>query len=282
MNKLLCIDVEELKQFKEVERNYWDTVSSPKICAIFLTENLSKQISKYVALIDVNELDEVAVQETSLNWFHSLDKRSYYTIHARMHVGIDFVYFSGAFAPQKIPEFQSKRVPLNNFELNKEVSSKTVNTALLNSPQAIVIISEIERLSEEQSILWERQDSLSDLKASFDELRPASCLVESGENDGFSASLVNEIAALEKTSESLEGLLESKCWYLCKTILGLSINDRVVMISENNVKSCEILLKTVSYSDGELYLNGPKVLQSGAIGKRSEMVMITLVQANEP
>lgn len=261
MNKLLCIDVEELKRFKEVERSYWDKARPPKICAIFLTDNLSKQISKYVALIDANELDEVAVQVTSLNWFHSIDKRSYYTIYARMHISADSVYFSGAFAPQKIPEFQSKRVPLNNFELNKEVLSKTINTALLNSPQALVIISEIERLNDEQSILWERQDRLSNLKESLDALSPASGLVDSAANDEFSASLINEIAELEKTSESMEGLLESKCCHLCKTILGLSINDRVLMIGENNAKSCEILLKTVSYSGGELYLHGPKVLK---------------------
>ena len=282
MNKLLCIDVEELKRFKEVERSYWDTARPPKICAIFLTDNLSKQISKYVALIDANELDEVAVQVTSLNWFHSLDNRSYYTIYARMHISTDSVYFSGAFTPQKIPEFQSKRVPLNHFELNREVLSKTINTALLHSPQALVIMSEIERLNEEQSILWERQDTLSNLKASLDALSPASGLVESAANDRFSASLINEIAALEKTSESMEGLLEGKCCHLCKTILGLSINDRVLIIGESNAKSYEIILKPVSYSEGELYLHGPKVLQNGAIGKRSEIIVITLVQANEP
>jgi hypothetical protein len=281
MNKLLCIHVEELRAFQTIERNYWDTSRCPQICAVLLNERFSLELNKCLKVLAENELDEVAVKVQYLNWFHSLNERIYHQISTKMHVTKSSVYFTGGYAPQDTPLFHSKRVPLQSALLNENVLAINVNTALLNQTKALTITMELERLHEELLILWERQDSLNDIREALENLKPSSNLVDSSANDSFSVSLVNEVLELDKNIELTEKALESKSWYLCKTILGLRAGDRISVIQGSESKPLEIMLETISYSDGNIYLQGSKILSSGSVGKRTETAVIKLLHENE-
>tara|TARA_R110002167_G_scaffold137654_1_gene324734 strand:+ start:32493 stop:33302 length:810 start_codon:yes stop_codon:yes gene_type:complete len=259
------MNVEIMKAFN-AEENRYTRIPTPTLCSVFLTPELLKHIEMATSLINENELTEVAIKVENVNWFASLDKRFFQTIFTQLHVKSDRIYFSGAFAPQTHSAFHTTQVLKENIAPLPALKSKSINTALMESPMAKNKVKEIEYLDNELSIAWERSDSLLTLKETIDALPHGSILANSALNDKFASTLLVEHYQLEKHTQIIEQKIQNACLNLCEQILGISIDDHLLTQTEH--QNIEILVKSVNYHSGTIYIEGPKLLKNGQIGKR--------------
>lgn len=280
MKKLLCLKVEQLRAFEQTAKYYSFGVTSPKLCSAFVTSVLIDSINRSIKLMEENCLVEVTIKTDDVNWFVSLDEFIYPRINSNLHVTRDSIYYSGAFAPDKEPEFVSHRLPLTSIQPSIQQTPKELNLALLASDTAKALISEIENLDEQMQVGWERQESLESLDVALNDLKSASIISKSSKTNELAYEVSIETKLLMKESEELEHRIEKKCEMLCKQILGISKGDRLLTHSYQK-KPFEIQVNSVRYYDGILYLDGPKILKDGTLGKRNESTHITLVEKNE-
>lgn len=281
MKRLLCLNVELLKAFDPLPRGYGFPIPSPTLCSTFVSASLTDAIASAQCLIDEHNLMEIVSQTTEVNWFSSLDQQIYQTINSSLHVTRNSIYFSGAFAPQKEPVFVSKRLPLTYLESNYKNKTNALNLSFLKSDTAKVMIAEIESFDRELTLAWERQDSLETLDTALNELNPASLIADSEKTDRLAHAVGIEIKQLIKASERLEVIIENKCELLCQRVLGVAVGDQIVTQTNNqNTTQC-IQIEAIKYYNGTLYLNGPKRLKNGLLGKRAETVSIELLKRDE-
>ena len=113
--KLLCLNVELLQAFDRTQRIYSFGVPSPKLCSAFVTSSLIKTIDNALALMEENDLLEVALRAPDVNWFSSLDERIYQRVNSNLHITKDSIYYTGAFEPEKVPVFTSTRLPISSI-----------------------------------------------------------------------------------------------------------------------------------------------------------------------
>lgn len=130
-------------------------------------------------------------------------------------------------------------------------------------------------------IAWERHESLEQLDSAIDGLKTASVIAKSSKTDALAHEVSAELKQLMQETEELEMAIEKKCETLCKRILGVSIGDRIITQIRLNNKNQEIQIESVRYYNGTMYLEGPKVLKRGSLGKRSESAFITLIPEDE-
>lgn len=279
--KLLCLSVELLKAFDRQKSGYLYSVPSPNLCSVFVTASMNEVINDALRLIEDNGLLEVVYNAPEVNWFSSLDDRIYQSINSSLHINKESLFYSGAFSPDKTPVFVSTRLPLSVILSGAHQSSKVLNLSFLSSETAKALIAEILNLDREMQIAWKRHESLEALDTAIDSLDSASILANGSRTDVLAYEVSVELKLLMQETELLEVEIEKKCETLCKRVLDISLGDRVV--TQHNYKNSaqEIQVASVRYYNGTLYLDGPKVLKSGALGKRSETAYIILVPDNE-
>ena len=90
-----------------------------------------------------------------------------------------------------------------------------------------------------------------------------------------------DILKLDSQAEKLEATLNNKCIELCTSVLGIKPGDRIYTRQYATDVKRQIILEQVRYYNGTLYLDGPKVLQNGSIGKRTETCCIELESTDE-
>jgi hypothetical protein len=280
-NKLLCLNVEILKAYDQARRIYSYGISAPTICSSFVTASMIDSINDALRLIEEHDLVEVVVRTSDVNWFCSLDKRIFQSINSYFHITKNSVYYSGAFGPEKIPVFVSTRLPLSAITPASQHRKKALNLSLLSSVAAKALIAEIENLDREMQLAWSRQESLEELDSAIEGLKTASVIAQSSKTDALASEVSAEIKQLIKENEELEHAIESKCEILCKRILGIGVGDSIVTQSHHNNKNQEIQIEYVRYYGGVIYLDGPKILKNGSLGKRRESVHVSLVPENE-
>ena len=254
---------------------------SPKLCSAFVTADLINAIDKAQSLISEHGLNEVSFRSNDVNWFSSLSERIYQEIRSNLHVTKDCIYYSGAFAPEKVPVFVSTRLPLSSINPDEKRAAKELNLAFLATDTAKALISEIENLDREMQLAWERLDSLEGLGSAIDGIKAASFTAPSEKTDELALQVGIEITQLEKETEKLEQLIDKKCELLCSRVLGISVGDLIITQTKFNNKNQQIQMESVRYHSGTLYLTGPKVLKNGSLGKRSESAYVTLVPDDE-
>ncbi len=277
----MCLNVDLLKTFEPASARYSFLIPRPSLCSALVTSTLLKKIDEGLQLIELNGLIEVVYKIEDINWFSSLDDLIYQKINTNLHITNGAIYFSGAFAPEKLPVFVSKRLPLSSVMTRDFTKPKELNLSLLSSEAAIVLIQEIKQLEKELNIALDRQYSLDDLDNALNKLTSASVISESTSTSALAYEVSAEIKMLSIANEKLESYIDEKCKILCKQILGIGIGDYIVTQSHFQNNIIEIQITSARYHDGVIYLDGPKVLKSGELGKRTETASITLVNKDE-
>lgn len=278
--KLLCLNVELLKAHEHERPAYAFRLPFPRLCSAIVTTKLIDTIYKAQRLIEENDLEEAAFRTVDVNWFSSLNDEIFQEIYSTLHITSRSIYFSGAFAPEKIPVFVSTRLPLSAIE-SSELTPKELNLSLLSSSLSQSIISDIENLERELEIAWDRQDSLESLAQSLCGLKPSSLIVRNSKTGNLAIEVSCEIKELKKKTEQLEHTIEEQCQYLCKEVLDISIGDRIVTQTKIDNKHIEIQITSIRYHDGTLFLDGIKVLKNGTLGKRTETAFVSLRSSDE-
>lgn len=279
--KLLCLNVELLKGFDRTKPVYSYSVPSPNLCSVFVTVSLIEAIDSARRLIEDHGLLEIVYSVPDVNWFSSLDDRVYQAINSSMHINKESLFYSGAFAPDTAPVFVSTRLSLSNIASGEHQPSKELNLSFLSTDTAKALIAEIENVDREMQISLKRQESLEELDTALDSLTSASILANISKTDALAYEVSVELKELMWETELLEREIQKKCETLCKRVLGIASGDHVITQNHYKNNPQEIQIEAVRYYDGVMYLDGPKVLKNGTLGKRSETAYITLVPNNE-
>jgi hypothetical protein len=281
VKKLLCLNVEILSAFEQTKPIFFHSIPMPALCSAFVTTSMLDSINGAQQLIEENNLVEVVYHTSDVNWFSSLDKIIYQTINSRLHVTKESIFYSGAFAPEKTPAFVSMRLPLSCITPTSHPPTKELNLSFLSTDTAKALIDEIENLEREMQIATDRYESLEGLSNAIEGLKTASIIAKSNKTNALAHEVSTELKLLIKATEVHETAVQEKCEILCKRILNVSVGDRIISVSHYKNKSLEIQVESVRYYNGTMYLDGPKVLKNGSLGKRSETAYINLVPEDE-
>lgn len=280
-SKLLCLNVEILKAYEQANRHYAYSLAAPTICSAFVTVSMINAIEDALLLIEEHDLIEVVISSSDVNWFSSLDERIYQAITSNLHITKNSLFYSGAFVPSNVPVFVSARLPLSAITPSNHQSTKELNLSLLSTESAKALIAEIESLDREMHVAWERQESLEELDSAIQGLKTASVIAKSSKTNALASEVSTEISQLTKENENLEQAIENKCEILCKRILGIGVGDSIVTQTRHKNKNQEILIESIHYYGGVIYLEGPKILKNGSVGKRKESAYIQLISDDE-
>ena len=276
--KLLCVSVDELTELKASNREHW--VKSPTLCSALISEELLQDVEKGQAILSEHHINEVVITVQYLNWFYSLNKRVFQTVTSYLHVRQNEIYFSGALYPQTNAAFRSHCIPITEVTDQAIIPIK-VDYSLLDTVSAKRIIIEIQRIEEEYSAVCDRRDSLDTLSDSLEAITPSPISDIENESDHHLRALSQDILRLDSQAEKLEATLNIKCIELCTSVLGIKPGDRIYTRQYASDVKRQIILEQVRYYNGTLYLDGPKVLQNGSIGKRTETCCIEVESADE-
>ena len=247
--KLLCVSVDELTELRASHREHW--VKSPTLCSALISEELLQDVEKGQAILSEHHINEVVITVQYLNWFYSLNKRVFQTVTSYLHVRQNEIYFSGALYPQTNAAFRSHCIPISEV-----------------TDQAIVPIK----------LDYSLLDTLSN---SLEAITPSPISDIENESDHHLRALSQDILRLDSQAEKLEATLNIKCIELCTSVLGIKPGDRIYTRQYASDVKRQIILEQVRYYNGTLYLDGPKVLQNGSIGKRTETCCIEVESADE-
>ena len=275
------MNVELLKAIDHTAPVYPYTVPSPKLCSVFVTASLIQTINAALRLIEENGLLEIVYSASEVNWFSSLDDRIYQSINSSLHINKRSIFYSGGFAPDTEQVFVSSRLPLSSIISDEQGSTKELNLSFLSTDIAKALIAEIEHLDSELQLAWKRHESLEELDTALDGLNRASVLANASNTDALAYEVSIELKQLMRETEVLESEIERKCETLCKRVLGIAIGDRVLTQNHYKQSHLEIQIESIRYYNGTMYLDGPKILKSGMLGKRHETAYITLVVDDE-
>jgi len=277
--KLLCLNVEELK-CPDKSASYFSNYL-PKLCSVFITQTLFDNVNRAMSILSENDLLEIVLSVDYINWFIAVDKQIFQTVNSQLHVRSSHLYFSGAFAPQREPSFQTTWIPVNSIKTESKALSKIINNALLTSPVAKAAIAEIKYLDNEREVATNRQDSLEVLNNVMNSLPPASLFSNGRNSDDALQALFLESKQLEKHIDKLEDKINQCCLALCKSVLDIGIGDRLFTQTNYKNQNREIVVEAVTYYDGTIFVEGPKALQNNTLGKRNETVSIEIVTKHE-
>ena len=278
--KLLCVSVIELPAFASSINDGWFRTKCPTICSAFISSDLNEDITTALSVINDNNLFEVSLPVTYVNWFYSLDEKLYQKVNSYLNVRKNEFFFSGALHPVRDASFRSNRVPMN--EINESlIEPRQINLSLLNTAEAKKRVAEIESLYSEQSLIWDRQSSLEKLQTSLEEITQSPVSVATESTDKLALAVKHELKELELAEAEIENRLNIASMSLASNILGISIGDRLYTQHDKIGKQQTIVVESIHYNSGTLFLEGPKILRNGAIGKRSEMTFVDLVVNDE-
>jgi len=276
LKKLLCLSVQKRNDI--VFKGHYLAPTIPSLCGVFVTDELLNSIEKAKHLINTHHLKEVVFDWQHTNWFDSLNEKYYQPIVSNLHITNNYLYFSGYFKHFEKANFVSQPLEIGLLKDQTNIPQTFLNTSLLNSDRAKIIIKDIENLEQELNIELERLDSLSNLAEAINKVQPASIRNDSYKTDKLLNEALDEITKLQLDVEQLELKIENKCKLLCKSILGIEQDDHIFVRSDNLNIAQEIKLKFARYYDNSLHLEGPKRLKNGELSKRNNVISIPLRQ----
>jgi hypothetical protein len=278
MNKqVLVLPVFKKKEGPDPNGIQW-LYPTPKFALRIVTESLRSKIEQHRNLLVEQQLVSVACIDSDVSWFKSVEQTSRLQAQGVMHVSVNEIWFSGRVEPHSEDYFETQAIKLDDI-FGDAKSVKTINFHQFKSPLAIPLIREITKKAAESEALFDRYDALEDLLDSLNKLTKIETDCLNTNLDNMCHELAQQIDILKSDTDDAEKDIDFLCLKLLNVVFGITVGDRIDYLSPNTDSPISLIIRRVSFHGDYLIINGPKILKTGAVGKRDESICIEILVA---
>ena len=163
-HQVICLAVQLLN--KE-QRNEHYRLALPTYCLVEFAEILINEVHKARKLLEENNLYEVVVKTTEVNWFYELTNRYHHSMTSYLHVTSTRIAFSGLLPPNKEPHFITAYVDIDDIALPE----RNIKSVILDKKRVPLVLSLIRELEAKQetfekisNLYWQLENIVSPIR----------------------------------------------------------------------------------------------------------------------
>ncbi len=271
-HQIICIQVSELNKSSLYMHH---RLTTPSLCLIEYSDDLMAQIERARQVLSSNELEEVVLKVTGINWLFELTKRYGHNTVSYLHVTPYTIAFSGLVPPNKEPYFTTPYIATTDILIDgctlKKVELDKGRYTLALSMVKELEVKEVE-LEELSNLIW-RLDEVGNSIHALDN----SCINSlSAGCDSTLLSINEEINHLEARLEKLELYIEQLLRRLVKRLFGIDYGDWLTHISAETGNKVSLRFEHCSYHNKVITFSGVGITKAGKVGKRDQSISIDI------
>lgn len=271
-HQVICLAVQLLNK-EQLNEHYRLTL--PTYCLVEFAERLINKVRKARKLLEENNLYEVVVKTTEVNWFYELTNRYHHSMTSYLHVTNTKIAFSGLFPPNKDPHFITPYVDINDIALPE----RNIKGVILNKKRVPLVLSLLRELEAKQGrfektsdLYWRLENIISPIR-DLDN-RCTNALTKG--RDELLSNLNEESNKLSVQTERLELEIEQIVLRVIKRIFGVVYGDLITHIDTKN-RTVNLQFEHVYYYDKEITFSGTGITKQGKLGKRHQSFSIKIM-----
>ncbi|WP_394185147.1 hypothetical protein [Pseudoalteromonas tetraodonis] len=275
-HQVICLAVQLLNK-EQLNEHYRLTL--PTYCLVEFAETLINEMLNARKLLEENNLYEVVVKTTEVNWFYQLTNRYHHSITSYLHVTNTEIAFSGLLPPNKEPHFITSYVDINDIALPE----RNIKSVILNKKSVPLVLSLIreleakqERFEKTSDLYWQLENIVSPIRDLDDK---CTNVLTTGCDELFS-NLNEESNTLSVQTERLELEIEQIVLRVIKRIFGVVYGDLITHIDTKN-RTTSLRFEHAYYYDKEVTFSGTGVTKQGKVGKRHQSFSIKIMADRE-
>jgi len=275
-HQVICLAVQLLN--KE-QRNEHYKLTLPTYCLVEFAEILINEVHKVRKLLEENNLYEVVVKTTEVNWFYELTNRYHHSMTSYLHVTSTRIAFSGLLPPNKEPHFITAYVDIDDIALPE----RNIKSVILDKKRVPFVLSLIRELEAKQEtfekisdLYWQLENIVSPIR----DLDDKCTNVLTTERDELLSNLNEESNTLSVQTERLEFEIEQIVLRIIKRIFGVVYGDLITNIDTKN-RTASLRFEHAYYYDKEITFSGTGITKQGKLGKRHQSFSIKIMAEPE-
>lgn len=275
-HQVICLAVQLLN--KE-QRNEHYKLTLPTYCLVEFAEILINEVHKARKLLEENNLYEVVVKTTEVNWFYELTNRYHHSMTSYLHVTSTRIAFSGLLPPNKEPHFITAYINIDDIALPEQ----NIKSVILDKKRVPFVLSLIRELEAKQEtfekisdLYWQLENIVSPIR----DLDDKCTNVLTTERDELLSNLNEESNTLSVQTERLELEIEQIVLRIIKRIFGVVYGDLITNIDTKN-RTASLRFEHAYYYDKEITFSGTGITKQGKLGKRHQSFSIKIMAESE-
>lgn len=269
-NNIICLAVNELYQNKQAQ---YPPTTLPTLCFFEFTQTLQDEIDNARKLLFEQDIYEVTIKTSTVNWYFNLTNRYHHDIQSLIHIDAMFIRFSGMLRPYKTPHFTTAKISINQLQFNK-IPITSIDLEQLTIPLAKGIINKIQQLSrqhtEKEELYYGIEPIVSNLR-DLDEKMSMDIHLDSESQLGLLNRQENKIYA---TMTELEAEMNHLSDQLLYQVFGLKKGDWLSYMPSNSKTLIQLQFELCRVYGNTLNIIGPGITKAGVIGKREQYINI--------
>lgn len=275
-HQVICLAVQLLNK-EQLNEHYRLTL--PTYCLVEFAEILISEVRKARKLLEENNLYEVVVKTTEVNWFYGLTNRYHHSMTSYLHVTSTKIAFSGLLPPNKEPHFITAYINIDDIALPE----RTIKSIILDKKRVALVLSLIRELEAKQQAFENTSDlywQLENIVSPIRDLDDKCTNVLTKERDELLSNLNEESNTLSVQIERLELEIEQIVLRVIKRIFGVVYGDLITHIDTKN-RTASLRFEHAYYYDKEITFSGTGITKQGKIGKRHQSFSIKIMAERE-
>ena len=275
-HQVICLAVQLLNKEK---RNEHYRLTLPTYCLVEFAEVLMNEVRRARKLLEENNLYEVVVKSTEVNWFYELTNRYHHSMTSYLHVTSTKIAFSGLLPPNKEPHFITAYVDINDIALPE----RNIINVILDKKCVPLVLSLIRELEAKQQAFEKTSDlywQLENIVSPIRDLDDKFTNVLTTGRDELLSKLNEESNTLSVQTERLELEIEQIVLRVIKRIFGVVYGDLITHIDTKN-RTTSLRFEHAYYYDTEITFSGTGITKQGKVGKRHQSFSIKIMAERE-
>lgn len=264
-HQVICLAV---KLLNKEQRNEHYRLTLPTYCLVEFAETLINEVRKARKLLEENNLYEVVVKTTEVNWFYQLTNRYHHSMTSYIHVTSTEIAFSGLLPPNKKSHFITPYVDIDDIALPK----RNIKSVILDKKRVPLVLSLVRALEAKQEAFEKTSDLYWQLESIVSPIRDLdnNCTnVLTIGNDELLSNLNEESNTLSVQTERLELEIEQIVLKVINRVFGVVYGDLITHIDTKN-RTISLRFEHAYYYDKEITFSGTGVTKQGKLGKRHQ------------
>lgn len=271
-HQVICLAV---KLLNKEQRNEHYRLTLPTYCLVEFAETLINEVRKARKLLEENNLYEVVVKTTEVNWFYQLTNRYHHSMTSYIHVTSTEIAFSGLLPPNKKSHFITPYVDIDDIALPK----RNIKSVILDKKRVPLVLSLVRALEAKQEAFEKTSDLYWQLESIVSPIRDLdnNCTnVLTIGNDELLSNLNEESNTLSVQTERLELEIEQIVLKVINRVFGVAYGDLITHIDTKN-RTISLRFEHAYYYDKEITFSGTGVTKQGKLGKRHQSFIMKIM-----
>lgn len=247
----------------------------PLFCHCLFHDDLVSQVLSLREQLIEQDLNQMSKCLPEARWFFELSHRVHHEVKSYIHVTAKSVFFTGYLPPFDEPQFQTSKIPITELSVDHG-QFKHLDPVVHSGPLVNNLIVEIEAKEAELVRRIDQSYAIDKLADVMDELDEVTAVINTDLNR-HQALLRKEVTSFTRAYALLEQQIEDLSLRLLYLCLQVQVGDWISSNVANRNKMIQLVVESVSYAEGWLFIRGTNVTQKGKVGKRNDSISIAVL-----